>query len=1180
MQLKALRTSLHVKLLANRQLRRFVTKTLLVMKLTIILLTATAMHVCANASSQTVNFSGKDVPLEKIFSIVKDQTGYVFFFDMAVLDGSKPVTISVKNEPMHSFLHKILQTQSLDYSIKKKTVFIRKIPIVVKAVGAANAIVDSVLEAPYYTVTGKVVTDDGVALAGATITNKNSKQSVPSGSSGTFSINANDGDVLAISHVGYLKVEVRLSSSNSAVVAFVEKSSAAADAEKESTAMRVGQTVPFEGGGFTIRLAKVLSQLDEVQVIAYGTTTRRLSTSNISSVKGDVLSKSPVLNPLQAMQGRVPGITIESSSGLPGADINVRIQGQNSITRGNNPLYIVDGIPYPSDNLRNQSWILGRTEQTKNGENNYGGYNPGSPMRFINMNDIESIEVLKDADATAIYGSRGANGVILITTKKGKAGPIKFDLNLQQGLAEVSRKMKLLNTQEYLEMRREAYRNSGLAVPDKNSLQEPSNYDLTFWDENKYTDWQEKLIGGTAKYTNLYASASGGTDNMQYLIGTTYSRQTSVFPVDFATQSAGVNMNLNLASDNKKFRSEISAQYFFNNNVNPNGGDLTRYIYRAPNAPDLKNPDGTLNWAPLPNGVSSNSNPLCEYESRLRNNVSNLISNANISFEIISGLVLKSTFGFNQLQGEELLTTPLTSYTPEVLPYEVRRTAVVNARTTTWQVEPQLTYSKSIARGKLNVLLGTTFSENYQYSQHMSGWGGTNDLLLEDISSHPNVRANAVIAPKYKYSAGFARINYVWRDKYVVNLNGRRDGSSRFGSANILHNFGSIAGAWLFSNEGFIKSALPFLSFGKFHGSYGTIGNDNIGNYSQLSLYRVTGNGVDKPYQGTIALGPVGLPNPNLQWEEIQKLSLGLDLGFFNDRLLINTIWYRNRSSNQLMGYDLPRTTGFYNIDRNFPAEIQNTGWEFTLQSVNIDGKNWKWTTDANLTIQRNKLLAFPGIESTGYRNRLTVGKPLNIERYYHYLGVDPETGLYTFADQHGTPTYSPVEADKTVYRSAFPIFTAGMTNTISYKNFQLDFVLQIVKQYGVNLRQGANPGGMTNQPSFVLDRWQKPGDKASIQKYSVTYEGNEGNAYNSYGGSDAGYGDASFVRLNNMTVSWTLPESFIKSIRLKNARVFMLGQNLFVLTPYKGIDPEQRNGFYSSLPPLRVVTFGLQLTF
>ncbi len=1120
-------------------------KLLVIMKLMSVFLFAACFYASATGTAQKVTLKEKNATLEKIFKEINRQTGFYFLYNSDLLRSAKKITIEVKEAPLTDVLEYCFREQPLAFIIHENTILVKE----KQAIAVKNIIEETPPPPPPpIDIRGRVLNENSEPVI-VSVMIKGTNIGTSTNAEGYFELKGiNDNAILVVtaSNIETREIAVRGRSDLSVI----------------SVKMKV-------------------ASLDEVQIIAYGTTTRRLSTSNISSVKGEVLSKSPVLNPLQALQGRVPGITIESSSGLPGAYVNVRIQGQNSLARGNNPLYIVDGIPYPSNNLYNRNGgLYDPNGQGKNGTDNYGeGVQPGSPLNYINMNDIASIEILKDADATAIYGSRGANGVILITTKKGKAGPLRLDLNLQQGMGVISKKMKMLNTQEYLEMRREAYSNDGLAVPDKNTVPEASNADLTMWNENKYTDWQEELIGGTAKYTNMYANVTGGTENANYLAGLTYRRQTSVFPGDFPTQGAGANMNMNFSSNNKRIRGGISIQYFYDNSNNPND-DLAKFVYLPPNAPDLRNPDGSINWALLPNGNSSFDNPLHYLEHRNRANTSNLITSANLGFEIISGLELKSTFGYNYMQADGLATRPLTFYSPESIPYSRRGTEVTNAYTQTWQIEPQLTYTKSIAWGRLNVLLGTTITENNQYHQYFGGLGSSNDLLLKDVSSHPDIGVYEIRAPRYKYNAGFVRINYIWRDKYIVNLNGRRDGSSRFGSENILHNFGSVAGAWIFSDEGFIKSALPFLSFGKIQASYGTIGNDNIGNYSQLSLYEKVYN-VNIPYQGTIALAPVGLPNPHLQWEEIRKLSIGLDLGLFNDRLLINTIWYRNRSSNQLTGYSLPQTTGFHSIDKNFPAEIQNSGWEFTLQSINFDGKNFKWRTDANLSIQRNKLLAFPGIESTGYRDRLIVGKPLNIERYYHYLGVSPETGLYLFEDEHGNPTSEPTDAARKIYRSAFPIFTAGITNTVTYKSFQLDFVLQIVKQYGVDLKQGNLPGASpSNQPSWILDRWQKLGDNASIQKFSVTYPGVVGTAYNSYSNSDAGYGDASFVRLSNMTIGWFFPESLVKNIHLKSAKVFVLGQNLFTLTPYKGFDPEQRGGFYGFLPSIRMVTFGLQVSF
>jgi len=329
-----------------------------------------------------------------------------------------------------------------------------------------------------------------------------------------------------------------------------------------------------------------------VQVIAYGTTTRRLSTGDVSTVRAADIEKQPVSNPLLALQGRIPGLQITQASGLAGSGVKVRIQGQNSIGFGSDPLYIVDGVPFASQLLPTINNILGESGKVNNIPSG-----TGNPLSFINSSDIESIDILKDADATAIYGSRGANGVILITTKKGKAGQTKVDVNIQRGYGQVTRRLDLLNTQQYLQMRREAFTNDGLAIPTTTTVPASDNYDLTFWDQNKSTDWQKVLIGGTARYTDIHGSVSGGNKNITALIGAAYKKETTVFPGDFADQKGSLHVMINNVSENQKFKISLSGNYLIDNNELP-GRDLTSAaLSLPPNAPSLYNSDGSLNWA-------------------------------------------------------------------------------------------------------------------------------------------------------------------------------------------------------------------------------------------------------------------------------------------------------------------------------------------------------------------------------------------------------------------------------------------------------------------------------------------------------------------------------------------------------------------------------------------------------
>jgi hypothetical protein len=408
-----------------------------------------------------------------------------------------------------------------------------------------------------------------------------------------------------------------------------------------------------------------------------------------------------------------------------------------------------------------------------------------------------------------------------------------------------------------------------------------------------------------------------------------------------------------------------------------------------------------------------------------------------------------------------------------------------------------------------------------------------------------------------------------------VNLTARRDGSSRFGSNNRFHNFGAIGAAWLFSQESFIKDHITFLSFGKLRASYGTSGNDQIGDYQFLSLYEpVT---YSNQYQGTIGLQPTGLTNPYIQWELTKKLQAGIDLGFIQDRVLVNANYYYNTSANQLLYYSLPIATGFTEIYRNFPATVVNSGLELAINTINIQKQVFSWSTNFNITIPRNKLKAFPDLASSNYANQLMIDKPLSIIKQFKFAGVNPETGRYQYLGADGAVTSSPVSiTDQIVLFTPDPRWYGGLQNSLSFKGFSLDLLLQFVKQkvnnnYTLGLTNSVGRG-TANQTVSVLSRWQEKGDNASIQKFSSLSDFSIGAT-----SSNADVTDASYVRLKNCSFSWNLPPDWLKKAHLTKGRIFIQGQNLLTFTKYKGLDPESLG--ISSLPPLRVWTVGVQLT-
>jgi TonB-linked SusC/RagA family outer membrane protein len=719
-------------------------------------------------------------------------------------------------------------------------------------------------------------------------------------------------------------------------------------------------------------------------------------------------------------------------------------------------------------------------------------------------------------------------------------------------------------------MRHEALQNDNLAVG-------ATDYDINgVWDTTRYTDWQKELLGGTSKYQDVQASVSGGTNTVQYLIGGAYHKETTVFPGDFADQKGSMHFSINSISPNQRFKIQLSGNYLVDNNKLPTR-DLTQTALQlAPDAPMFYNPDGSLNWALLPNGSSTFNNPLSYRISKYQNNTNNLIANSLVSYKIITGLEVKTSFGFTRLQNNEVQTTPMLAVAPPSRPFYQRTTLFGSGLINSWILEPQATYNHRFGNGKFQGLVGTTFQEQNSNLQQLTASGFNSDFVMEDIKSATSITPGTTVISNYKYSALFGRLNYNWEDKYILNLTGRRDGSSRFGSENLFHSFWSIAGGWIFSSERFIQTSLPFMSFGKLRTSYGTTGNDQIGDYQFLNRYGGV-SGIQVPYQEVFSIAPQGIPNPYIQWEETKKLQFGLDLGFFKDRILISANYNRNRSSNQLLSYDLPITTGVGSIITNFPATIENTAWEFSVNTDNIHSGNFKWTSNFNLTIPKNKLVAFPNIETSTYNSSLIVGESFTIVKLYHFMGVDPEKGGYVFSDNKGNLTSIPQNpADKTIALNTSPKFYGGLQNTISYKGFELNFLFQFVKQIGTNYAFGFRPGRFNlNQPDYVLSRWRKPGDVTTIQRYNSNFD--LFSSYTNIMQSDGAWSDASYIRLKNLSMAWQMPQAVVQKLHLKNLRLYTQGQNLLTITNYKGLDPE--NLSTTSLPMLRVITVGLQIT-
>ncbi len=840
---------------------------------------------------------GRDLPLEKVFEEVKKQTGLLVAYKSNQVKDARPVTVRAKNLPVAEFLQQVLKDQPFTYTIEQNTIFIRK----KKQLSGTDLSPRVYFDAP--PTKGFIRSADGQPLSGVNIIVKGTSRGTTTDANGSFSIDAKVGDKLVISSIGYAAQEITVSNNNNNIL---------------------------------ISLVVSTSSLDEVQIIAYGTTSQRLSTANIGTIKSEDIARQPVSNPLAAMIGRIPGVFITQNTGVAGGGFNLEIRGKTSLENGNEPFYIIDGVPYMSQLLPNLADGILQTSNSRGGG--------GNPLSFISPSEIESISVLKDADATAIYGSRGANGVILITTKKGKAGKSKVGVNFSSGIGQVSHRMKLLNTSEYLEMRREAFLNDGIQ-PDASTAT-----DLLTWDSGYFTNWQKEIIGATAKYTDVQASISGGNSISQYMIASNLHRETTVFPGDFANQKQGVNFSVKGNSSNQKLGILLSGYYLADVNKLPSYSP-TGFIFLPPNAPKPFNEDGSLNWA---NSTWPNySHPYATLQQVYNGRTNNLVGNLRLNYSILPGLDLSTNFGYNNMQVKENQKTPISSKDP--LFAKTGSASFTSNSISSWIFEPQFNYKAMIGNGRIEVLAGATFQRNKTDGNIINVSGYSSDALLENMQAAPNRNIISVVYSDYKYNAVFSRLNYNLKDKYIVNLNIRRDGSSRFGSSNKFHNFGSFGAAWMFSQEKGIQHALPFLSFGKLRGSYGTTGSDQIPDYVAFDLFAFNGY----PYQGISTIVPGSLYNPNIQWEETNKLEGGIELGFFKDKILLNLSYYYNRSSNQLITIPLSEVTGNPAIITNLPGVVENKGLEMSLSTVNIQSKTLSWTTSLNFTIPKNRLASF-----------------------------------------------------------------------------------------------------------------------------------------------------------------------------------------------------------------------------
>ncbi|RXJ45389.1 SusC/RagA family TonB-linked outer membrane protein [Gelidibacter gilvus] len=964
-----------------------------------------------------------------------------------------------------------------------------------------------------------IISDVSGALPGASVLIKGTTTGTLSDEKGYYAIQANSGDVLVFSHLGYKTVEIKL----------------------------------INQPNIDVLLKEDIEQLAAVEITGgYYALAERTKTGNVTKIGTDQLQQQVIHSPMEALQGRVTGIEIEARSGLRGHAPIVTIRGQSSL-RGivvNSPLYIIDGIQI--DN----SEIISLTQL-------YSGTGV-DPLASLDPSLIESIEILKDADATAIYGSRGANGVIIINTKRGQAGKTKFELQSETGVSWVGKFLKLMNTQQYLEMRREAFENDEVTPTPANAP------DLLLWGQNGYTDWQKELIGGKAEFQKYQATISGGSDQTSFLLSGGIQKEGTVFPGDFGFHNNNLLANINHRSQDKRLQLNTSINYGYRkSNLFDAGIFVNNGIRLAPNAPALFDEKGNVNWEVDEHGNPTFDNPITGLVNPNVNRILSFHWNGQIRYNLFKDLYVGVNLGFNHAENDDKQLLYKKSSNPLYMSSSRSTTnqRLVNRRNLS--IEPLVKYSLNFKKHKISSLIGTTFQKNKNTNKHLRGVDYFSESQVGNIAlaREKNISTHNLI--KYHYAALFARIGYSYADKYYLNLTGRRDGSSRFGENNRFGNFGAIAVAWEFYKESLAEETMSWLSYGKLRGSYGTTGSDNVGDYQYRNTYSQI-----RLQSGSLSSGGLvssRLHNPYYQWEKNTKLELNFDWGLWKDKVILSTSWYRNRSDNQLIGMSLPSTTGFNSVPGNFPATVENTGWEIVLQTTPIQTSSFVWNSNLNLTIPKNRLVDFPGLESSSYAPIYEIGKSLNIRKHYHYTGINSGTGKNTYQDinSDGIINYE----DQQVITDLSNKFYGGWNNTFQYKNWSFSFLLEFTKQKGTDpLVFFGTSGSSHNMPIEILDRWHISNPIGKHPAYTQNFDAD----YYDYIASDAIIVDASFVRMKSLSLHYQLPVNILHNLKLQQAQIYLNAQNLFTLTPYKGYDAQSPDGL--NLPTLTSVHLGIKL--
>lgn len=876
--------------------------------------------------------------------------------------------------------------------------------------------------------------------------------------------------------------------------------------------------------------------MDEVVVIGYGTESKKLLTGAISSVNADDIKYLPTPTVDAVLQGKTTGVFVSQNSGTPGGGISVRIRGVTSINAGNHPLYIIDGIPVVSGNLGQ----IGFSGQTINA------------ISDLNPEDIESISVLKDAAAASIYGARGANGVVLITTKKGKTEKTKVTASAYYGWAKMWKKLEMLNAEQYQEYRKEL---TGSAI-------DPSLPNVNWIDEVTRTapvqNYEVTTSGGSEKTAFYFSGSYFKEDGV--LIGTSYNRFSGRLNLDHtANNNLKFGMGYHLSSaTNKRVEGDQSL-----NGVLPNAISM---------APTISVYDKEGNY----NETGFYANPVAIANEAINTANSNRnLANFYVDWKIIDKLMFKTKWGIdNYILKEHSFDPPTTRQGARYNGQGIEANAFANKLTSnnyfSWE-------RQFVDVHNFDAVLGYSFEKYNRKNDYIQGRSFPSEKFeyLESATTIVAARSSKLDRGSQSY---FSRLKYNYKYKYLLTINSRIDGSSRFGKNNQYGFFPGVSLGWRIYEESFFK-AVPYINDCKLKLSWGRTGNDDIPDFRHMALYNNT------IYGDLSGLYLSQLASPDLKWETTNQTDVGLEVNAFQDKIVLVIDYYNKQTNDILLSRPLPPSSGFASIMDNIGA-MENKGIEIGLQTKNMDKQDFIWSSSLNFSTNKNKVKSLyedqPIMVGGRGQQRIEVGKPISYFYGYKSLGVDPSTGDMVFEDINGDGVIT--ANDQTMIGNPHPDFVAGFTNNFSYKNFEVSLFLQCV--YGNDIFNGNRIylealKGEDNQTTAVLDRWKTPGDITDIPRATNSDPNNNNRISNRF------IEDGTYLRVKNLTIAYNLDKKILKYVKLSSARVYFTGSNLLTFTKYSGMDPEVNYAGDSNLtmstdfftyPQVRKIIFGINI--